>query len=106
MQDSAAVLADQRFYDVRQSLSYLARAHMIENAPSAAPRWRMHDLMRLYAQRLSDACADSDGRDQARDRLLGYYLKMTEAAVPHLLAISGLTSAGSIHRARRRVGLA
>jgi tetratricopeptide (TPR) repeat protein len=86
--DSAAVLADQRFYDVRKSLSYLARAHMIETAPSAPGRWRMHDLMRLYAQRLSDSYADSDGRDKARDRLLSYYLTMT-AAANDLRALAG-----------------
>ena len=42
--DSAVVLADQHFFKVRRSLSYLARAHMIEPAPGTEGRWRMHDL--------------------------------------------------------------
>jgi hypothetical protein len=35
----------------------------------------MHDLLRLYAKQLSDAYAVADGREQARERLLSYYLK-------------------------------
>ena len=37
----------------------------------------MHDLVRLYAGRLSEEHAESDGREQALDRLLGHYLDMT-----------------------------
>lgn len=88
--DSAVILADLRFYDVRNSLGFLAKAHLIEAAPSVAGRWWMHDLVRLYAQRLSDAHADSDDRERARDRLLSYYLRMTRAAVFHILAYSGV----------------
>ena len=40
----------------------------------------MHDLLRLYAWRLSDTYADADGREQARDRLLGFYLCRADAA--------------------------
>ncbi len=50
----------------------------------------MHDLLRLYAQRLSDAHAEADGREQARDRLLGYYLDMADAADDHLRALPGM----------------
>ena len=49
----------------------------------------MHDLLRLYAQRLSDEHAEADGREQARDRLLGYYLDMADAADDHLRALPG-----------------
>jgi hypothetical protein len=44
----------------------------------------MHDLLRLYAARLSDARADADGREHARDRLLSYHLDMADAADGHL----------------------
>ena len=44
----------------------------------------MHDLLRLYAGQLSDARADADRREQARDRLLGYYLDTAQAADAHL----------------------
>jgi len=49
----------------------------------------MHDLLRLYARQLSDAHAGADGREQARDRLLRYYLHMADAAQDHLRALPG-----------------
>ena len=69
---AAAVLVDLSVTEARRVLAGLARAHLVEAAPGAKGRWRMHDLVRLYAQQLSDACADTDDREQARDRLLGY----------------------------------
>ena len=54
----------------------LVRAHLVEAAAGAAGRWRMHDLLRLYARQLSDAHADADGGSRPVDRLLGYYLDM------------------------------
>jgi hypothetical protein len=47
----------------------------------------MHDLVRLYAQRFSDAHAEADGREQARGRLLSHYLDMARAADAHLQAL-------------------
>ena len=73
----------------RAVLQDLARAHLIETVPGAAGRWRMHDLLRLYAQRLSDDNADTDDREGARNQLLDYYLNMTEAAEAHLNALPG-----------------
>jgi hypothetical protein len=70
--DAAAVLADLPVDDVRRMLYGLARAHLVEVAPGGTGRWRMHDLVRLYAKKLSDAQADADGREEARDRLLRY----------------------------------
>jgi tetratricopeptide (TPR) repeat protein len=71
---AVAVLVDLPVGKAREVLGSLARAHLIETSPGTAVRWRMHDLVRLYAQQLSDAHAEADGREQARDRLLGYYL--------------------------------
>ena len=71
---AAAALADLPAGETRRVLGRLVRAHLVEAAAGAAGRWRMHDLLRLYARQLSDAHADADGREQARDRLLGYYL--------------------------------
>ena len=76
---AAAALADLPARRGAQSAGGLARAHLVEAAPGAAGRWRMHDLLRLYARQLSDAHADADGREQARDRLLGYYLRHAQA---------------------------
>jgi tetratricopeptide (TPR) repeat protein len=86
---AVAVLADLPASQVRRVLARLAAAHLAEAAPGAGGRWRMHDLLRLYAQQLSDEHADADGREQARDRLLGYYLNMTDAATGHLRALLG-----------------
>ncbi len=65
-------------------LAGLARAHPAETAPGTGPV-AIHDLLRLYARRLSDA----DDREQARDRLLGYYLTTADAADDHLRALPG-----------------
>ncbi len=87
---AAAVLADLPVREARGVLAGLARAHLAEAALGASGRWRMHDLLRLYAQRPSDTHAEADGREQARDRLLGYYLTWTRAADRHLRALPGM----------------
>lgn len=88
---AAAVLADLPASTVRRTLADLARAHMVEAAPGSAGRWRMHDLLRLYAGRLSDKYADADGREQAGDRLLGHYLTRAYTADQHLRTQPGTT---------------
>jgi tetratricopeptide (TPR) repeat protein len=87
---AAANLADLPVGKVRRALGGLARAHLIEAAPGGVGRWRMHDLLRLYAQRLSDENAEADDQEGARDRVLDYYLRMTEAAEAHLKALPGM----------------
>ena len=87
---AAAALADVPVSEVRQVLGRLARAHLVEAAAGAAGRWRMHDLLRLYATQLSDAHAEADRREQARDRLLGYYVNTAGAADIHLRALPGM----------------
>jgi tetratricopeptide (TPR) repeat protein len=89
--DAARVLADLPAGQVHGVLQGLARAHLVEAAAGAAGRWRMHDLVRLYARQLSDADAEADGREQALDRLLGYYLDTADAADDHLRALPGMT---------------
>jgi tetratricopeptide (TPR) repeat protein len=86
---AAAALADLTFSEVRGILRGLDRAHLVEAAPGAGGRWRMHDLLRLCAQRLSEKHADADGREQARDRLLGFYLDEAGAADGYLQALPG-----------------
>jgi hypothetical protein len=51
---TAGVLADMPVSNARQVLGALARADLIEVAPGTSSRWRMHDLVRLYAQRLPE----------------------------------------------------
>ena len=86
---AVAALAEMPFSEVRAVVGQLVRAHLVEAAAGAAGRWRMHDLLRLYAGQLSGAHADADGREAARDRLLGYYLATARAADAHLRALAG-----------------
>ena len=87
---AAAALADLPVTGVRRVLAGLARAHLAEAAPGTAGRWRMHDLLRLYAQQMGEQHAEGDGREQARDRLLDWYLDTADAADEHLQALPGM----------------
>ena len=86
---AAEALAGQSARDARSVIGQLVRAHLVEAAAGAAGRWRMHDLLRLYARQLSDAHADADGQEQAQDRLLSYYLETAHAADEHLWTLPG-----------------
>jgi tetratricopeptide (TPR) repeat protein len=86
---AVSVLADLPAGQARTVLGHLAQAHLAEPTPRTPGRWRMHDLVRLYAQQLADEHAEGDGREQARDRLLGYYLDTADAADDHLHALPG-----------------
>ena len=88
---AASALAGRPPGQTRKVIGQLVRAHLVEAAGSMAGRWRMHDLLALYARQLADAEADagSDEREQARDRLLGYYLESARAANAHLRALAG-----------------
>ena len=85
---ATAVLADVDPPAARRGLEALARAHLIDHGGNYG-KWRMHDLLHLYARQLSDAHSDADGREQARDRLLNYYLENAAAADAHLRALPG-----------------
>jgi hypothetical protein len=71
---AAAALANLPTMEVRGILASLARAHLLEPVPGLDGRWQLQELLRLYAQQLSDADADADERDEARARLLRYYM--------------------------------
>jgi tetratricopeptide (TPR) repeat protein len=74
------MLADAEASEVRRALTALAQMHLVEAAPGSTGLWRMHDLVRLYARHLSDARAQACERERALDRLVSYYLSMSQAA--------------------------
>ena len=89
---ATAVLVDMPTARTRDMLGSLLRAHLVDvTSCGVGVRWRMHDLLRLYAQRLSNAYEASDRRESARDRMLGYYLDMARAASYHVRALPGMT---------------
>jgi len=102
---ATVALADIDERAARRELETLARAHLIEPGTSYG-RWRMHDLLRLYARQLLDAHAADDGREQAGDRLLHYYLDMARAADKHVQARPGTEIPGVLNRGDALVWLA
>lgn len=84
-----AVLVGMPTDDTRRVLSELCKSHLVRDTPGEHNRWRMHDLVRLYAERRGEEDADVDGREKARDRVLGYYLDTAEAAHAQLRALPG-----------------
>ncbi|GAA0965193.1 tetratricopeptide repeat protein [Actinocorallia libanotica] len=79
---AAAALADLDPTTTRRILEGLAGAHLVEPAPTppgGEQRWRMHDLLRLYARHLPDT-----DRGSAHTRLLDHYQTTAELAAAHL----------------------
>ena len=91
---AAAELADMPVGDLRPVLRELASAHLAEAVSRYGRRWRLQSWVHPYAQQLSDAHAEADHREQARDRLLAYYLRMAKAADEHLRALQGTVVRG------------
>jgi tetratricopeptide (TPR) repeat protein len=69
----------------RRALENLADAHLAE--PGAPGRWRMHDLVRLYAAELNISQPQQQDRD--RERILRCYLETVRLADDHLRALPG-----------------
>ena len=87
---AAAALTGQPAGATRMVLGRLVRAHLVEPAGAGTGRWRMHDLLRLYARQLSGTDTGAEDRDLARDRLLDYYLDRAGTADEHLRARAGM----------------
>lgn len=89
--EAAAALAGWPPSRARAVLGRLARAHLVE-AASVPGRWRMHDLLRLYARQVPGT---GDGeRDQAIGQLLDWYCRTTAAANDHVRALAGESAPG------------
>jgi tetratricopeptide (TPR) repeat protein len=65
--------------DTGRILESLNRAHLIEVGQDWG-RWRLHDLLRIYATEKGMAAEKEDGRDQAVRRLIDYYSDTSESA--------------------------
>ncbi|MET9669668.1 SAV_2336 N-terminal domain-related protein [Streptomyces sp. NPDC006475] len=78
---AAARLTDEEESTTEELLNDLAAANLVEVA-STVGRWRMHDLIRLYAD--DHSRNHTDERHQAATRLMDYYLTTAEAANTHL----------------------
>jgi tetratricopeptide (TPR) repeat protein len=101
---AAAVLADADETDVRGILDDLAAAHIVERVTTTRGRWRMHDLLRVYARQLADKNAAADDREAALGRLLDYYLENAEAASDRLNDSSGEVMPGRFPASADAIG--
>ncbi|XVS67092.1 ATP-binding protein [Actinosynnema sp. CA-299493] len=77
--DTIAAIADTDRATATRLVRRLRAAHLVQPAGSAA-RWRMHDLVRLYAR---DKAAEDPERDRAVVRLLDHYLAAVRATTDH-----------------------
>jgi tetratricopeptide (TPR) repeat protein len=73
-----AALADVSPRIARQLAQRLSRANLFEEFDNG--RYRMHDLLRVYAVELAGEAADAESTDAALSRLFGYYLRTGESA--------------------------
>ncbi|MFD3842118.1 ATP-binding protein [Streptomyces sp. NPDC058642] len=64
-------------------LHRLAEAHLIDSGPVWG-RWRMHDLVRLYARELHQELDDQETSRASLDRLCNHYQSTAAAASSHL----------------------
>lgn len=79
--DAAAALANVGTPTTRRLISQLHRAHLVQPGTSRS-RWRMHDLLRLYA---AERAAEDQDREAAIDRLLRHYITTSQIARRYLV---------------------
>jgi tetratricopeptide (TPR) repeat protein/transcriptional regulator with XRE-family HTH domain len=77
--EAAAALAGIAVSEAEALLDGLTRTHLVQR--SAKGRFSLHDLLRHFAQ---DRVATEPDRVEAMDRLLDYYLAVTDAAAARL----------------------
>ena len=80
--ETVGALLDQPVVVARRLLGDLARAHLLD--VRQGERWRMHDLIRLFADEQGITSAADDQREAASNRILGYYLATAAMASSHL----------------------
>lgn len=75
---AAAALAGVETATARRLLDTLTAASLLQ--PTAAERFRLHDLLRLYAAECAEHDEPQEGRTQAVRRVLSWYLRTVAAA--------------------------
>ncbi|MCX5377734.1 tetratricopeptide repeat protein [Streptomyces sp. NBC_00091] len=89
----ARLLTGEATADLRPKLAALVRASLLAEEPVGSGRWRMHDLVRLYARERGEECAAEDGREDATDALLGFLVLGAEVA-RHVIGVDTQRAAG------------
>ncbi|MFJ7305187.1 tetratricopeptide repeat protein [Streptomyces sp. NPDC099088] len=82
--ESAAALGELDAFTVEETLQDLNRAHLIEASGAVWGRWRMHDLIRLYAEGHSRAATHHVERSEGTGRLYAHYLATAQEAGTHV----------------------
>ncbi|MBT2446115.1 ATP-binding protein [Streptomyces sp. ISL-43] len=87
---------------LRRELAALVRASLLTEQPVGSGRWRMHDLVRLYALERAKEYADEDGREALIDEFLEMLVTVAEV-VQQTLGVKrwegGLASLFSVEQA-------
>ncbi len=90
--EAVAALAGTSGSATAAMLDHLVRAHLVQRR--SPQRYQMHDLLRLFAAQRCAAVDDEHERDNARTRLLTYYLDTAQRATsilyPGMLRLCGL----------------
>jgi tetratricopeptide (TPR) repeat protein len=76
--DVAAAAFGLEVADTRRLLAELARVHLLDKLP--AGRWRMHDLVRLYAGERAREHAGEDDSAAAVGRIFAHYQRLLDSA--------------------------
>ncbi|MEV5973388.1 tetratricopeptide repeat protein [Streptomyces sp. NPDC051921] len=82
--EAAGRLCDVDPDTAEELLEALGRGHLVQST-AVYGRWRMHDLIRLYADETGRAEHAGDDRAAASERLLGHYADRLEEAHHHLV---------------------
>jgi tetratricopeptide (TPR) repeat protein len=96
----AAPLAGVSLPDAEDLLEALVDAHLVEveTRPGAAPRYRLHHLVRLYAQEQMDRVESTSQHEAILHRFFGACLFLAEAANAREYGSSPTMPAGSSER--------
>lgn len=92
--EAAAHLADSDPDKTEELLQHLADAHLVEPG-QVWGRWRLHDLVRLFADEHGHTHATTDQRQTAQTRLFTHYQTTTAAADTHMDTRPGTPSPAS-----------